>query len=49
MIFFSNSVLHILDWIADRLALDLGLREEGGCLDCLDEREIIDQLHYGRD
>jgi hypothetical protein len=49
MMFFSNAMLYLFDWIASRLALDLGLREEGGCLGCLDEREIIDQLHYGRD
>jgi hypothetical protein len=48
MIFFSTTVLHIFDWVASRLALDFDLRKDG-VLDSLDEREVIEQLQYGRD
>ena len=48
MIFPSTIVLRLMDWIARRLGFDLGIPENIG-FDSLDEREVIDQLHYGRD
>jgi hypothetical protein len=48
MMFFSNTMLYLFDWIAGRLELDFGPRD-GKIFDALDEREVIDQLQYGRD
>ena len=41
-------VLKIIGWIADRLGIDLDLRE-GHIVDPLDEHEVLRQLHHGRD
>jgi hypothetical protein len=48
MIFPSTTVLRLVDWIADRLGIDLDLREEH-ILDPLDEHEVSQQLNHGRD
>jgi hypothetical protein len=48
MIVPSNTFLRIVDWIAQRIGLNLGLPEDI-TLDSFDEREIADQLRYGRD
>ena len=48
MMFFSNAMLYLFDWIASRVAIDLDPPGGGAC-DSVDEREIIEQLHYGRD
>ena len=48
MIFPSSALLHLFVWIAKHLGLDLEIPEVGA-FDSLDEREVNDQLHYGRD
>jgi hypothetical protein len=48
MIFPSTTLLQLIVWVARRLGLDLEIPEIG-VFDSLDEREITEQLHYGRD
>jgi hypothetical protein len=48
MILPSDTVLRIVDCIARHIGLDLGL-PESSVLDSLDEREVTEQLHFGRD
>jgi hypothetical protein len=48
MIFPSDTLLRLVNWIANRLRFDLDLREES-IVGPLDEEEIADQLQYGRD
>ena len=48
MIVPNETVLWVMNWIADRLGLDIGL-EEDGIIQSLDEREVTEQLQYGRD
>jgi len=44
----DNMLLRFFAWIAVRLGLDLDFRED--CIvDSLDEREVTEQLQYGRD
>ena len=44
----NTALLRFMNWIADRLGIDLGL-EEDGIIQSLDEREVTEQLQYGRD
>ena len=46
MIFPNSFVLRFIDWIATRLGLNLRAIH---IVDSLDEKEVADQLHYGRD
>jgi hypothetical protein len=48
MIPLNTALLRFMNWIADRLGLELDLREEG-IVDSLDEQEVVEQLQYGRD
>ena len=48
MISPNNTMLRLMEWIARRLGIDLGIRESS-VFDSLDEREVTEQLHYGRD
>ena len=48
MIFPSTIVLRVLEWIAHRISIDFGL-EVDGIVESLDEREVSEQLQYGRD
>lgn len=48
MILPNTLLLRFMDWIADRIGIDLDLREEG-IVDSLDEQEVDEQLQYGRD
>jgi hypothetical protein len=48
MIFLSTSMLWLIDRLAKLLGLDLGIPQNIG-FDSLDEREVTEQLHYGRD
>jgi hypothetical protein len=48
MIIPNETVLGVMDWIANRLGFDLDLREDG-IVDSLDEEEVVEQLQYGRD
>jgi hypothetical protein len=48
MIFPSTTILRVLDWIALRFGIDFGL-DEDGIVESLDEREVSEQLRYGRD
>ena len=48
MILPGATLLRFIDWIADRLGLDLDLQEDR-IMDPLDEREVSEQLQYGRD
>ena len=48
MIFLSTALLRLMDWILNHLGFDLDLRE-GGVVGFIDEREIFEQLQYGRD
>ena len=48
MITPDSAVLKIMGWIANRLGFDLDLQEDG-FFDSLEEREITEQLHHGRD
>jgi len=44
----ATALLRFMNWITDRLGLELDLREEG-IVDSLDEQEVVEQLQYGRD
>ena len=48
MILPSGIFLNLVCWIADKLGLELGLCDDT-LIDSLDEREISEQLQYGRD
>ena len=48
MILPGTTLLRFMKWIANLLALDLGLQEDR-ILDPLDESEVSEQLQYGRD
>lgn len=48
MIFPSTTFLRVLDWIALRLGIDF-TPDEDGIVESLDEREVSEQLRYGRD
>ena len=48
MIFPNSAVFEVMDWIASRIGLDLGLGEDD-VLDALDEEEVVEQLQFGRD
>jgi hypothetical protein len=48
MILPSTTFLRVLDWIARRLGIDFG-PDEDGIVESLDEREVAEQLQYGRD
>ena len=48
MIIPGTTLLRFMNWIADRLGLDLDLQEDR-IMDPLDEREVSEQLQYGRD
>ena len=48
MIFPSTTLLQLIVWVARRLGLELEIPEIGD-FDALDEREVTEQLHHGRD
>lgn len=48
MILPSSVFLNLVCWIADKFGLELGLSNDS-IVDPLDEREISEQLRYGRD
>jgi hypothetical protein len=48
MIFPSTTLLQLIVWVAKRLGLELEIPDIGA-FDALDEHEVIEQLHYGRD
>lgn len=48
MIFPSTTLLQLMVWVARRLGLELEIPDIGA-FDALDEHEVIEQLHYGRD
>ena len=48
MMFPSTALLQLIVWIAKRLGLGFEIPEIG-VFDALDEREINEQLHHGRD
>jgi hypothetical protein len=48
MILPGTMLLRLMDWLASRLGFDFGMRG-GNVFDSLDEREVNEQLHYGRD
>lgn len=48
MIFPVTTLLRFMNWIAERLGLDLDLQKDR-IMDPLDEREVSEQLQYGRD
>ena len=48
MIFPSTTLLRLIVWLVRRLGLDFEIPEIG-FFDSLEEREVNEQLHYGRD
>lgn len=48
MIFPGTALLELIVWIFRNLGLDLEISEIG-VFDSLDEDELTDQLHHGRD
>lgn len=48
MIVPNDTIVRILDWLARRFGPDLGL-PASSVVDSLDEHELSEQLHFGRD
>lgn len=48
MIFPGSTLLWLIDWLARIVGIDFGIADNIG-FDSLDEREVSEQLHYGRD
>ncbi len=48
MIFADSIVLRFVGWVAERLGFNLDFWEDG-IVDSLNEREVSEQLQYGRD
>jgi hypothetical protein len=48
MIFFSNTLVSFVAWIVERFGIKIDFLAQG-IVDSLDEREVSEQLQYGRD
>jgi hypothetical protein len=48
MIFPSTTLLRLVVWVCEHLGFEIGIRGSNA-FDPLDEREVSEQLHYGRD
>ena len=48
MIFPGNTILRLMEWIAERLDFELDLSDDR-IVDPLDEHEVTEQLQFGRD
>jgi hypothetical protein len=48
MIFFANTVVSFVAWILRRFGIEIDFHTQG-IVDSLDEHELREQLHYGRE